>query len=105
MSTTVWVAPTRCDVEEREPLAVVGSVRRGVLEEQGLAEDRRGLRQRHRQAPLERRTRREHDVVERVAELVGEGGHGIVAAVEVHHHAAHVVAHARAVRAALLALA
>ena len=48
---------------------------------------------------------RQHDVVERVAELVRERRDRILAAVEVHHDAAHVAAHAHAVRAALLALA
>ena len=47
----------------------------------------------------------ERDVVERVAELVRERRHRVVAAVEVHHHAADVTVDRRAVRAAALAVA
>ena len=47
----------------------------------------------------------ERDVVERVAELVRERRHGVVAAVEVHHHAAHVAVDTGAVRAAALPVA
>ena len=103
MSTTVCVAPTRCTSSSASRSRVVARVRGRVLEQQRLAEDRRGLGERHRQPALQRRALGERDVVECVAELVRERRDGVLAAVEVHHDAADVAAHARAVRAALLA--
>ena len=92
-------------VEQRQAFRGVGGVHERGLEEQRLAEDRRGLGERHRRGALDRRALGERDVVVRVAELVGERRHRIVTAVEVHHHAADVGGHRHAVRAAALAVA
>ena len=106
MSTTTCDAPTRwvSSSASRSPssLACFGD----SLEQQRLAEDRRGLGERHRQPALQRGAIGERDVVERVPELVRERRHRVEAAVEVHHHAADVgVDDRHAVRAAALAVA
>ena len=105
MSTTVCVAPTRCTSSSASRSASSLACSGRVLEEQRLAEDRRGLGERHRQPALQRRALGERDVVERVTELVRERRHRVLAAVEVHHDAADVACDAGAVRAALLAVA
>ena len=105
MSTTTCAAPDEVGVEQRQPLGGVGGVGERGLEEQRLAEDRRGLGERHRRGALDRRAIGERDVVIRVPELVRERRHRVVTAVEVHHHAADVAGDRHAVRAAALAVA
>ena len=97
--------PDEVGVEDRQTRVSVLRDADGALEEQRLAEDGRGLRERHRQAPLQCRALRERDVVEGVAELVGQRRHRIEAAVEVHHHTTDVLVDRRAVRTAAFAVA
>ena len=105
MSTTTCDAPTRYVSRSARRSASSVDVLDRALEQQRLAEDRRGLGERHRRPALDRRAAGERDVVERVPELVRERRHRVVTAVEVHHHAADVAVDRRAVRAAALAVA